>query len=271
MFLAAVEEIMDIDCGGSGKELLRNLVATAVESLVDRIYSINQYLQVSEGQKEELSRIYHRTWQALRETQDIENVLRRQHYPQIRDWVTRIYPPSLREDLKSASRVGQVPCQEYSADFQMALYGINPRSIVPPVLDLGCGSHALLVRRLRHSGVEAFGVDRQLLIHEPYLTQGDWFRDADGKVRWGTIVSNMAFSNHFCFVDRYDPGQVAAYKQRFHRLLDSLVPGGTFHYGPSVPELESTVDCKLFAVQTARVRDDFQTTRIVRVAPCREG
>ena len=64
------------------------------------------------------------------------------------------------------------------------------------MIDVGCGSQANLVTYFRALGIEAYGIDRHLETHKPYLDQVDWF-DYDFEAgRWGTIVSHMSFTNH---------------------------------------------------------------------------
>ncbi len=257
-FLAALEEA----AGSRGGEMTSRLVAAAVEALVGQLYSINQYLQVTSEQRRELAAIYEETWREIRATGEVQSTLRALHHPRIRAWVAGLYPASLRKGLSAAPRVGTVICQEYSAELQVRLYGLDPSTMPRPVLDLGCGPTGALVRHLRRAGIEAYGVDRVLSAREPYLVEADWLEPADLPDRWGTIVSNMAFSNHFRYVLQYDPGQRTPYLERFAQLLESLEPGGTFHYGPSVPELEKAVDPRRFMVTVRTVSGALQVSAV---------
>jgi hypothetical protein len=63
-------------------------------------------------------------------------------------------------DLAENPLLRTVPCQEYSARFQLQLLHIDPARLAEPILDVGCGSAGTLVNFLRARGYEAFGLDR---------------------------------------------------------------------------------------------------------------
>ena len=269
VFLAALEEVIGIQDSGRGFDLVDELIRTAMDSLIGRIYAINQFVQVSPSQKDRLEQIYRHTWDLVLKRRQTELVLRRSHYPRIGRWVAALYPETLRGPLASVRRLGQVPCQEYSALFQLELYGLDPASIREPLLDIGCGQNALLVRHLRKLGVESYGLDRAFSVRAPYLLEGDWLLPVEGPSRWGTIVSNMAFTNHFRFVARYDQARKPHYVQRYGEILDSLEPGGVLLYGPGAPELERAVDGSRFTVETRKVLGDDRIMAVRRLAPQR--
>ena len=53
-----------------------------------------------------------------------------------------------------------VPCEEYSAEFQLSVLGIELHELIEPVLDIGCGTKGTLVNYLRGQGIAAYGVDQ---------------------------------------------------------------------------------------------------------------
>lgn len=133
------------------------------------------------------------------------------------------------------------PCFEYDPEFQLKLWGIPPEKVrerlVEPVLDLGCGQQAALVRWLRERGVDAYGVDK---LAEPgeFVQQGDWLDTPLEPGRWGTIISHMGFSNHFFHHHLRTDGHPERYARRFMDILRALKPGGRFLYAPGLPFFE---------------------------------
>ena len=79
------------------------------------------------------------------------------------------------------------------------------------------GKCGLLVQYFLSHGVKAFGIERLTEIEHENIEECDWLEYAFGKRRWGTVMSNNAFSNHFRYVggrmrraaDRYLPAEVS--------------------------------------------------------------
>ena len=55
----------------------------------------------------------------------------------------------------------------------MEMLGLNIESIIQPVIDIGCGKKAALVKLLREQGVEAYGIDEDV-IPEEHLIRADY-------------------------------------------------------------------------------------------------
>jgi len=247
--------------------LVAALSSIATESLVNGIYSINQYLQVSDEAKAGLHHLYQVTLNEIYNTKDIESSLRGFHFPQLVEWIRSIYPESLREALGSRPTIGRVRCQEYSPELQLRLFGISPASIRQPVLDIGCGKSASLVRHLRAMNIEAFGLDRVLTEERMYLEKGDWLNVNLGSRRWGTVISNMAFTNHFVYVQHYDVERQSRYVRAYGDILESLQMGGSFVYGPGVPDLERGIDGSKYHVEKRAIPYGHSVTKVRRIAP----
>lgn len=164
------------------------------------------------------------------------------------------------------------PCHEYDPEFQLALWGITPANLrselKEPILDLGCGQQASLVRYLRAAGLEAYGVDRFVdadpagggdgrggdgrggegrspvdgdsdgLVDGEFLRQGDWLDTPLQPKSWGTIISHMGFSNHFFHHHLRKDGHPERYARRFMDILGALKQGGRFLYAPGLPFFE---------------------------------
>jgi SAM-dependent methyltransferase len=150
--------------------------------------------------------------------------------------------------------VPELICAEYSPALQLRVLGLDVARIAEPILDLGCGAGAALVRELRRLGKEAYGVDRAV-DDGPFLFGGDWLDFPLGRLRWGTVISHMGFSSHFLH-HHLRPGPAAAsYARRYMDVLASLRPGGLFVYAPGLPFLEPLLPPERYAVTRRPVED----------------
>lgn len=138
------------------------------------------------------------------------------------------------------ARLGERPrdvvCAEYSPALQLELLGLSAATLDDPVLDLGCGPAAALVRALRAAGRDAHGLDREA--PADVATVGDWLRFDYGVERWGTVVSHHAFTLHFLHHHLRPGPRALAYAETFMAVLRALRPGGRFAYAPGLPFLE---------------------------------
>ncbi len=264
-FLAALEEALRTPEPLLHKEHLMRLVSFTVEWLIERVYSINQYLQVDRSSRESLQEIYLLTWGKLLVSKDVEKTLRRFHYPLLAEWIRKLYPDGIKTALASKPGIGSVICRNYSAKFQLDLFGLDPRAIMQPVLDIGCGASAELVRHLRRSGIEAYGLDRSLKAKKPYLLQGDWLQTAFEAGKWGTVISHLAFSNHFIYVEKFDEAQISRYIDKYREILYSLKPGGLFAYAPTSSALEKGAVERRFTKESVLIGNGYGFTKISRV------
>lgn len=129
----------------------------------------------------------------------------------------------------------EVQCSEYSPELQLEVLGLVPGELMGPVLDVGCGAAAGLVRALRAAGLSAEGIDREAPAD---ATVADWLQYDYGALRWGTVISHLGFSLHL--LHHHLAGRPAAYvyAERYMQILGSLRPGGVFVYAPGLPFLE---------------------------------
>lgn len=143
-------------------------------------------------------------------------------------------------DLAEHPLLQSVPCEEYSARFQLQVLGLDLAAMRQPILDIGCGAAGSLVTLLRQHGRAAFGIDR-LAPAAPYFTQSDWFDFDYGQQVWGTVIAHQALSTHFIYNHLRQRGMVQRFQQVFHTILASLAPGGVFCYAPGLPFFEGTL------------------------------
>ncbi len=138
-------------------------------------------------------------------------------------------------------------CREYSPELQLRLLNLSPSQLQQPVLDLGCGRQAALVRYLRDHGVDAYGIDRDVE-PAPKLWRADWLEFAFERNRWGTVLSHMGFTNHFVFQHQLGAQNAEQYARTFLTILRSLREGGRFAYAPSVGFFEQHLPQQHFRV-----------------------
>ncbi len=119
--------------------------------------------------------------------------------------------------------------------------GIAGLPLKEPILDIGCGKDANLVRLLRMNGFQAYGMDRSVETTE-YTTKANWFEFSLRPNDWGTVFSHMAFSNHFGHHLLRKDGDYRAYMLKFIEILQSLKVGGTFIFSPPIPFLEEAME-----------------------------
>lgn len=262
-FLAALEELRS----GAARipdSRVEELTVEAASGLIDRIYAINQYIRVDAGARQALVKIYTQSWRDLVAARNVESTLRRRHYPRIRAWLGNLYPHTMREALASSPTIGRVPCDEYSADLQMRLMRLDLSTIKEPVMDIGCGREAHLVNFLRSRKIEAYGIDRRVGRKSKFLTEADWFDFPFTPDRWGTIVSNISFTNHLVYALKYETKEVGRYMEKYSQILNSLMVGGSFIYAPRVEILRARADERKFETELWMIAGHHGVTKIAK-------
>jgi hypothetical protein len=151
-------------------------------------------------------------------------------------------------------------CSEYSPSLQIKVLHLNEREVTSPVLDIGCGEQANLVRHLRLLKKHAFGIDKFAQTDEPYLWREDWLTYPLGCDRWGTILSHIAFSNHFLHHYLKGSPAIGDYARRYMEILESLQPNGCFIYSPGLPFIEELLPPDKFDVEVLPIPEVRGTT-----------
>jgi len=243
---------------------INELIDFAVQKLIEKVYDINQFIHISNEKQQEATSIYRDTLEAMVATDDIETVLYDFHYPRLSLWLYDLYPSHFVDVLKDIPTLGKVVCEEYSPEFQCKILGLDPKQLMQPVMDIGCGKNGNLVRFLLKSRIRACGIDRIAVMNEPVISRQDWFDLDMNESEWGTIISNIALSNHIIYVSKNDPSLFQKYKKMLKRLVNSLKPGGTFIYAPGTPVIEGEIDRFEFSVINRPISETFYTTTIRR-------
>jgi hypothetical protein len=84
--------------------------------------------------------------------------------------------------------------------------------------------------------------------------------------KWGTIVSNLGFSNHFKHHNLREDGNYIEYGKKYMDIIRSLKVGGRFHYAPDLPFIEFYLDTRQYQIDKFDIGEfDFKTTVITRL------
>ncbi len=233
----------------------QGLVHLFLISTEEFIYRNNQFVTISPEEQQDLARVYiafiEDTIDALSQATDIAETGRLLWAVQERHFLTlQAFIVQLGERNSSQGRsvlYRRAVCEEYPARLQLQILGIDRQALLEPVLDVGCGKGGALVAALRRGGIAAYGIDR-LATPSRYLVAVDWLAFRFQEARWGTIISHMAFSNHFIFQHLYRDGRPEIYAQKYMEILGALKTGGVLCYTPGLPFIERYLPAARFRV-----------------------
>jgi len=258
--IRSIHEVSSLD-----HETENFLIDYATDKCLHEFCRINQYFSFNSEAKEQLRSIYRELFSAIKNRNESVEIISENHYTRLKDWLTKTNP--FAENIYSGKEdiIQPITCSEYSANFQFEILHLNVSDILEPVLDIGCGSQGNLITYLRGNGIEAYGIDR-LAQNEPYLHAADWLEYNYSAQEWGTIVSNLGFSNHFNHHHLRNSGNFMEYALKYMQILNSLKVGGKFHYAPSLSFIEQYLDSTVFRIERHRITSsNFESTIITRI------
>jgi hypothetical protein len=91
-----------------------------------------------------------------------------------------------------------------------------------------------------------------------------------GDQQWGTIISNLGFSNHFRHHNLRNDGDFVTYAKTFMNILQSLRLGGSFFYAPDLPFVEKYLDKTQYTLFKNTLSDsNFMSAQIKKVSICK--
>jgi hypothetical protein len=156
-----------------------------------------------------------------------------------------------------------IPCFEYTNDFQEQILRINESVLQEPIIDVGCGINCSLVKLLKRKGYkEVFGID-QYLSEEPFIISSNWFDFIFQKETYGTIISHMAFTNHYRRAIACNDGKEYLYEEKYNEILGSLKSKGKFIYSPSLISVENKIDTKVYSIHRYRNTEDRELDTVI--------
>ncbi len=151
-----------------------------------------------------------------------------------------------------APALREVVSAEYDPELQLRVLGLDPAALAEPILDLGCGVEARLVRWLRARGLAAEGIDRAAEPAEGIHRAG-WLEVPLAPGSLGTVVSHLGFSLHFLHQHLRPGDEALRYARRYMEILRALRPGGLFAYAPGLPFVEEHLPAAAWQVERTRV------------------
>jgi hypothetical protein len=258
--IKVLSEISELDAAAE-----KVLTGYATDKALEEFYRVNQYYTFNAGAINDLRKIYADLFSAIRDRQESTESISKNHYENIRQWLAASNPFAKQLYSTTEPAIEPVACAEYTAELQVHILNLDIHTIMEPVLDIGCGRHGNLVKYLSGKGINVSGIDR-FPFSENNLVNADWLEYDYGLKKWGTIVSNLGFSNHFKHHHLRTDGNYIAYGGKYMDILKSLKPGGSFHYAPDLPFIECYLDKKQYSVDKFDTGEtDFKTTMITRL------
>ena len=216
---------------------------TLYNYFVNECVQKNQYLTLTQNDYKKVMNIYKNLISNLKVINDNDK-----NEIQILT-IIRQHRKSLIELLMTKDEIDEVivPCSEYSYRLQEKILHINLNDICEPIIDIGCGKKASLVKDLIKKGKDAFGID-QYISSEKKILNENWFDFVFIPRKWGTIISHMAFTNHFRRNITYKTNDMGKYEQKYFEILESLKVGGKFIYCPRIPEIEKMINTSKYSI-----------------------
>ena len=215
---------------------IHKLAQTTARAAITRFFSINQFIHPSLDDRKALEHIYYETYSLLDE-HNFEQAMH-SHFERLAAWIARLYPDRFVQLLNREPCIGGVIDNEYTVEFQSTVFGFDLDALQEPILDIGCGANACLVRELIRKHKSVIGIDRLIERPDERLIETDWFDFEFQREYWGTIIANMSFTNHLQYAVAQNTDDIRAYYLTYKSIIESLAAGGCFYYAPSVDFIE---------------------------------
>lgn len=247
-------------------EQVEEFVMTIATKVIQKFIRANQFLHFSQPDYENLATIYQQLiFKIVKLGKGSKTKLEKwmnQHYQDLKSFLIQTNHYHIFENYQQEKNIPYVACSEYSSSLQWKILHLNPTTIVSPILDIGCGTQAHFVLDCQQRNLEAYGFDRSIEDEGQFVFQGDWLMFDYGTQKWGTILSHMAFSNHFAHHHFKKDGNYRDYARVYLRILESLQKGGTFVYSPDLPFMEGLLDKEIYQIDKYQITDTIWTTHI---------
>lgn len=232
---------------------------------VQEFCKINQYYAFDKQAHFSLRNLYVDLFTNIKNRKSSIDSIAEKHYYNLIKWLQETNSFAEKIYTTKGETIESVACSEYSPDLQMDILQIDTDRIIEPVLDIGCGKQGNLVLFLRQNGIDAYGFDR-FAYDSSVLTNSDWFEYKFEKDKWGTIISNLGFSNHFQHHHFRNDSNFIDYAKKYMDILNSLKIGGNFHYAPDLPFVEQYLNKDKYQLTKHSIGNyEFKSTRIKRL------
>ena len=251
--------------GSIAPDDLSVLIDYITEKVLQEFCRVNQYYSFQENDKADLKKLYWNLYQDIIEKKKTVEAISQAHYENLKMWLAKTNPFSQAMYQEKEAVLKPVACSEYSAFLQKNILHLNDVQLLEPILDIGCGQEGNLVKYLRENAFECYGIDR-FAGQSHFLKKADWLHVDYGIEKWGTIVSNLGFSNHFMHNHVREDGKFIEYAKKYMEILKSLQIGGCFCYAPDLPFIEQYLDKNIYSIKKYDIEDlSFKTTIIKRL------
>lgn len=152
----------------------------------------------------------------------------------------------------------------YSPEFQLEIFGIDPKTVMEPVLDVSCGQDPQFVHYLRMEGLNAYGADYDAP-EMSYIKKASWTNSNFGHNKWGTILSNIDVAQTINTAIAENSPALKGLSLAYFNLLGCLKKDGKFIYAPAIPVLENELSDKMFRVEHTKLADGLERTTITKL------
>lgn len=234
-----------------------------VNKVLNEFYRINQYYSFDEEAKQELKSIYIDLYNQIKQKNYSKETLASNHNKRLKRWLQKSNPFSQKIYSPLQKNATSTPCFEYSPSLQLKILKLDVTQLLEPVLDIGCGQNGYLVNYLRKHNIETYGIDRYNSDCN-FIKNSDWLIYDFGVEKWGTIISNLGFSNHFSHHHLREDGKYIDYAKKYMSILNSLKANGKFHYAPALPFIEEYLDRNKFSIVVEKT-SKYQTSIIQKL------
>ncbi len=230
------------------------LIDYTTEKVLQEFCRVNQYFSFSENNIITLKTIYWNLYRSIRRKKIFPADISKHHFNNLQNWLKETNPFSVNMYRQQGAVLEAVTCSEYSFELQKDILSLNNIELLEPVLDIGCGKNGSLVKSLLNDNIDAYGIDR-FANDSPHFEKADWLVYNYGIRKWGTIISNLGFSNHFTHHHLRSDGNIVQYAKTYMNILQSLKTGGCFCYVPDLPFIEIYLDEKMFEIKKHSIKN----------------
>jgi hypothetical protein len=242
-----------------------SLVDYTAEKILQELCRVNQYFSFSKNDIITLKLLYWNLYRTIQKNNFSTDTIFQNHFNNLKSWLNKTNPFSNELYRNDETILKAVVCSEYSSVLQKEILSLHKIPLLEPILDIGCGKNGTLITSFINDNLDAHGIDR-FAQNAPHCEKADWLNYNYGIKTWGTIISNMGFSNHFIHHHLRNDESSMQYAKTYMNILQSLKTGGCFCYAPDLPFIEMHLDEKIFSITKHDIADTpFQTTMIKRL------
>lgn len=251
-------------------EQINRLISNTVEKTMKIFQNSNQYISFRDKDKAILQTMYKNMLMKFeREYLNKGTITEKEiykyfneHHKNLKKFLKITNGENLFEKYRLNKNIPLVICEEYTAKLQIEILGLDVENLQEPIIDVGCGKDFRLVKLLREKGYKAYGLDR-IESKEEFIIKSNWMDYMFEEKKWGTIISHMAFSNHFNHHHFRKDGKYVDFMKKYVEMLKSLKLNGVLTYSPGIEVVEEII--KSHYKDAYRLEKNDLSTKIMRV------